>query len=256
MHFMVYGTRPSKDKSGAYLFLPDGKAKVRTHFVFCPKPHTASIATIDADRAPSCCFQPYLYQEPPVVRVVEGPLFSEVVAYYQHFQQAIRIHNVPGNKTVLGPIQIANAADVFCSFYETTRANLFRLTDNLYPIKICFCSLSSHFLVFAGVDGLSVDITTTVDIRDQNNKELALRLVTDIQSGDVFYTDLNGFQVSVTMLCRVLLMHNLLQSQKVEKLAITSFCRCSFVSATRNFLCKLTSSQCPARLTFKTATTG
>lgn len=25
---MVYGTRPSKDKSGAYLFLPDGKAKV------------------------------------------------------------------------------------------------------------------------------------------------------------------------------------------------------------------------------------
>lgn len=28
MQFMVYGTRPSKDKSGAYLFLPDGKAKV------------------------------------------------------------------------------------------------------------------------------------------------------------------------------------------------------------------------------------
>lgn len=30
MQFMVYGTRPSKDKSGAYLFLPDGKAKVFT----------------------------------------------------------------------------------------------------------------------------------------------------------------------------------------------------------------------------------
>lgn len=28
MQFVVYGTRPSKDKSGAYLFLPDGKAKV------------------------------------------------------------------------------------------------------------------------------------------------------------------------------------------------------------------------------------
>lgn len=28
MQFMMYGTRPSKDKSGAYLFLPDGKAKV------------------------------------------------------------------------------------------------------------------------------------------------------------------------------------------------------------------------------------
>ncbi len=35
-----------------------------------------------------------------------------------------------------------------------------------------------------------------VDIRDQTNKELAMRLITDIQSGDVFYTDLNGFQVS------------------------------------------------------------
>uniref|UniRef100_A0A7N6F9T7 Alpha-mannosidase n=1 Tax=Anabas testudineus TaxID=64144 RepID=A0A7N6F9T7_ANATE len=100
MQFMVYGTRPSKDKSGAYLFLPDGKAK------------------------------PYNQKEPPVVRVVEGPLFSEVFG-----------------------------------------------------------------LVFLGVDGLSIDIITMVDIRDQTNKELAMRLVTDIQSGDAFYTDLNGFQI-------------------------------------------------------------
>lgn len=28
IQFMIYGTRASKDKSGAYLFLPDGKAKV------------------------------------------------------------------------------------------------------------------------------------------------------------------------------------------------------------------------------------
>ena len=28
MEFRVYGTRSSKDKSGAYLFLPDGEAKV------------------------------------------------------------------------------------------------------------------------------------------------------------------------------------------------------------------------------------
>uniref|UniRef100_A0A672FV19 mannosyl-oligosaccharide 1,3-1,6-alpha-mannosidase n=1 Tax=Salarias fasciatus TaxID=181472 RepID=A0A672FV19_SALFA len=111
MQFMIYGTRPSKDKSGAYLFLPDGKAK------------------------------PYSQKEPPVVRVVEGPLFSEVVAHYQHFQQTVRIHNVPG------------------------------------------------------VDGLSIDMSTMVDIRDQTNKELAMRLTTDIQSGDAFYTDLNAFQI-------------------------------------------------------------
>lgn len=48
------------------------------------------------------------------------------------------------------------------------------------------------------MDGFSVDVTTMVDIRDQTNKELAMRLVTDIQSGDVFYSDLNGFQVGPT----------------------------------------------------------
>uniref|UniRef100_A0A6Q2Z924 Alpha-mannosidase n=1 Tax=Esox lucius TaxID=8010 RepID=A0A6Q2Z924_ESOLU len=111
MQFVTYGTRSSKDKSGAYLFLPDGKAK------------------------------PYSQKGPPVVRVVEGPLFSEVVAFYQHFQQTVRIHNVPG------------------------------------------------------ADGLSLDVTIMVDIREQSNKELAMRLVTDIQSDDTFYTDLNGFQM-------------------------------------------------------------
>uniref|UniRef100_A0A4W4HAP7 Alpha-mannosidase n=1 Tax=Electrophorus electricus TaxID=8005 RepID=A0A4W4HAP7_ELEEL len=111
MQFFTYGTRPSKDKSGAYLFIPDGNAK------------------------------PYMQKDQPIVRVVEGPLFAEVVAHYQHFQQTVRIHNVPG------------------------------------------------------VDGLSLDITTLVDIRDQTNKELAMRIVTDIQSEGTFYTDLNGFQI-------------------------------------------------------------
>lgn len=47
----------------------------------------------------SIFLKPYNQKEPPVVRVVEGPLFSEVVAYYQHFQQSIRIYNVPGKHT-------------------------------------------------------------------------------------------------------------------------------------------------------------
>lgn len=111
VQFLTYGTRASKDKSGAYLFLPDGNAK------------------------------PYIQKDPPIVRVVEGPLFSEVVTYYQHVQQTVRIHNIPG------------------------------------------------------IDGLSVDITTTVDIRDQSNKELSMRLVTDIKSEGTFFTDLNGFQI-------------------------------------------------------------
>ncbi|NWT06793.1 MA2A2 mannosidase, partial [Mionectes macconnelli] len=109
--FLVYGTRTSKDKSGAYLFLPDGEAK------------------------------PYAPKNPPVVRVTEGPLFSEVASYYQHVQTVVRLYNVPG------------------------------------------------------VEGLSLDVSCLVDIRDHINKELALRFSTDIESDNTFFTDLNGFQI-------------------------------------------------------------
>ncbi|KAF0876221.1 MA2A2 mannosidase, partial [Crocuta crocuta] len=111
MEFLVYGTRTSKDKSGAYLFLPDGEA------------------------------QPYVPRDPPVLRVTEGPFFSEVVAYYEHVRQAVRLYNLPG------------------------------------------------------VEGLSLDMSSLVDIRDYVNKELALRIHTDIDSRAAFFTDLNGFQV-------------------------------------------------------------
>uniref|UniRef100_A0A8C5V3F7 Mannosidase alpha class 2A member 2 n=1 Tax=Microcebus murinus TaxID=30608 RepID=A0A8C5V3F7_MICMU len=111
MAFLVYGTRTSKDKSGAYLFLPDGEAK------------------------------PYVPKEPPVLRVTEGPFFSEVVAYYEHVHQVVRLYNLPG------------------------------------------------------VEGLSLDMSSLVDIRDYVNKELALRIHTDIDSQGTFFTDLNGFQV-------------------------------------------------------------
>uniref|UniRef100_A0A8C7XYG9 mannosyl-oligosaccharide 1,3-1,6-alpha-mannosidase n=1 Tax=Oryzias sinensis TaxID=183150 RepID=A0A8C7XYG9_9TELE len=94
IQFMVYGTSPSKDKSGAYLFLPDGKPKVF-----------------------------------PLVRFLLLLIFNML------------------------------------------------------------------FHGFLGVDGLSIDISTMVDIRDQSNKELSMRLSTDIKSDDIFYTDLNGFQI-------------------------------------------------------------
>lgn len=46
MQFVVYGTRPSKDKSGAYLFLPDGKAKV-----FSPRNNLCIVRLCQAERA-------------------------------------------------------------------------------------------------------------------------------------------------------------------------------------------------------------
>ncbi|XP_070631241.1 alpha-mannosidase 2x isoform X1 [Bos indicus] len=119
MEFLVYGTRSSKDKSGAYLFLPDGEAK------------------------------PYVPRDPPVLRVTEGPFFSEVVACYEHVHQVVRLYNLPASLSVLHP----------------------------------------------GVEGLSLDVSSLVDIRDYVNKELALRIRTDINSQGIFFTDLNGFQV-------------------------------------------------------------
>lgn len=60
-------------------------------------------------------FQPYNQKEPPVVRVVEGPLFCEVVAHYQHFQQTIRINNVPGNKrAIISVLKMASAKGCSC----------------------------------------------------------------------------------------------------------------------------------------------
>ncbi|XP_012588142.1 PREDICTED: alpha-mannosidase 2x [Condylura cristata] len=84
---------------------------------------------------------PYVPKEPPVLRVTEGPFFSEVAAYYEHVHQVVRLYNLPG------------------------------------------------------VEGLSLDVSALVDIRDHVNKELALRLHTDIASHGAFFTDLNGFQV-------------------------------------------------------------
>lgn len=76
-----------------------------------------------------------------MLRVTEGPFFSEVVAYYEHVHQVVRLYNLPG------------------------------------------------------VEGLSLDVSSLVDIRDYVNKELALRIHTDIDSQGTFFTDLNGFQV-------------------------------------------------------------
>lgn len=46
-----------------------------------------------------------------------------------------------------------------------------------------------------GHEGRSLQIQNTVDIRSEVNKELVMRLVTDIANGNRFYTDLNGFQM-------------------------------------------------------------
>lgn len=47
-----------------------------------------------------------------------------------------------------------------------------------------------------GADGLGLHIHNEINISETQNYELAMRLSTDIASGDQFYTDLNGLNVS------------------------------------------------------------
>lgn len=51
-----------------------------------------------------------------------------------------------------------------------------------------------------GVDGLGLHVLNEVDISETQNFELAMRLDTSIESGEHFYTDLNGLNVRMKCL--------------------------------------------------------
>ncbi|XP_067885903.1 alpha-mannosidase 2 isoform X2 [Heterodontus francisci] len=80
IQFWWYGTTSNRDKSGAYLFLPNGEAK------------------------------PYVSSEPPILRITRGPLFSEVVCIYQHFTHSVRLSNVYGIDGL--SLEISNIVDI------------------------------------------------------------------------------------------------------------------------------------------------
>ncbi|XP_041041585.1 alpha-mannosidase 2 isoform X2 [Carcharodon carcharias] len=80
IQFWWYGTTSNRDKSGAYLFLPNGEAK------------------------------PYVPSEPPILRITRGPLFSEMVCIYQHFTHSVRLNNVYGIDGL--SLEISNIVDI------------------------------------------------------------------------------------------------------------------------------------------------
>ena len=47
--------------------------------------------------------------------------------------------------------------------------------------------------LFTGVDGTGVQIDNLVDVSQMNNQEVAMRISTDVDSGEEYFTDLNGF---------------------------------------------------------------
>ncbi|KAK0679652.1 MA2A1 mannosidase, partial [Pygoscelis papua] len=111
VEFAWYGTTSNRDKSGAYLFLPDGDAK------------------------------PYIFTDPPIIRVAHGRIFSEVVCFFHHVTHTMRLYKVQG------------------------------------------------------LEGQSLEVSNIVDIRGEYNRELAMRISSDINSQNRFYTDLNGYQI-------------------------------------------------------------
>lgn len=115
VQFSWYGTTSKKDKSGAYLFLPDGEAK------------------------------PYVYTILPLVRVQRGKFYSDVTCYFDHVTHRTRLYNIHG------------------------------------------------------IEGQSVEVSNIVDIRKEHNREIAMRIYSNINSQNRFYTDLNGYQIQPRM---------------------------------------------------------
>jgi hypothetical protein len=78
--------------------------------------------------------------------------------------------------------------------------------DVLYGIPIYvwerLCIYRSEVIfICTGADSLGLEVQNVVDISDQVNCELAMRISSSIKSGDDFYTDLNGLQVCYIYLC-------------------------------------------------------
>ncbi|KAM4532721.1 alpha-mannosidase 2 [Fundulus diaphanus] len=83
--------------------------------------------------------------------------------------------------------------------YSSSEPPLVRVTRG--PIFSDITSCYPHFTHtvrlyhLEGHAGKSLEVSNTVDIRSEGNRELAMRLVSDVASGNRFYTDLNGFQM-------------------------------------------------------------
>eukprot|EP00090_Calanus_glacialis_P032783 TRINITY_DN5430_c0_g1_i1.p1 TRINITY_DN5430_c0_g1~~TRINITY_DN5430_c0_g1_i1.p1 ORF type:complete len:555 (-),score=152.24 TRINITY_DN5430_c0_g1_i1:333-1997(-) len=112
LEFMEYGTKARGDKSGAYLFMPDGPGKVKK-------------------------------LSSPLVRIVEGKLRSSVTVVQKWITHIVILNSSPG------------------------------------------------------VDGTGLMIENDIDLTSDgmNNREISMRVSSNVGSGDVFFTDLNGFQM-------------------------------------------------------------
>uniref|UniRef100_A0A8B9QB19 mannosyl-oligosaccharide 1,3-1,6-alpha-mannosidase n=1 Tax=Apteryx owenii TaxID=8824 RepID=A0A8B9QB19_APTOW len=107
------------------------------------KPVTVQISAVwdGATTVSHEAYQPYIFTDPPTIRVTHGRIFSEVVCFFPHVTHTMRLYKVQG------------------------------------------------------LEGQSLEVSNVVDIRGEYNRELAMRISSDINSQNRFYTDLNGYQI-------------------------------------------------------------
>ncbi|KAL0270255.1 UNVERIFIED_CONTAM: hypothetical protein PYX00_007725 [Menopon gallinae] len=110
LDFVRYLARKGRERSGAYLFLPEGEAQI-------------------------------VRNKSPLIRLYEGPIYSRVEVFLSNVKHTV-------------------------SLYSNS-----------------------------GMDSCGVEIVNLVDITNENNYELAMRITTNVMNKEEFYTDLNGLQM-------------------------------------------------------------
>lgn len=95
VQFLWYGARAGRDRSGAYLFLPENNgAQVRV------RPGCISLSLSQPlvhSECVSSLHQLYSHTDPPVVRVSSGPVFSDITSCFRHFTHRVRMYHLDGN---------------------------------------------------------------------------------------------------------------------------------------------------------------
>lgn len=83
--------------------------------------------------------------------------------------------------------------------YSSSEPPLVRVTRGpvFSDITSCFPHFTHTVRLYhlEGHAGKSLEMSNMVDIRSETNRELVMRLVSDVASGNRFYSDLNGFQM-------------------------------------------------------------
>uniref|UniRef100_A0A8C6K6K4 mannosyl-oligosaccharide 1,3-1,6-alpha-mannosidase n=1 Tax=Nothobranchius furzeri TaxID=105023 RepID=A0A8C6K6K4_NOTFU len=146
----------------------------------------------------------------PDARVVDAktsqPMATQISAVWvEPSQVSAEVFQVKDRllSSLLIAVVSSNHLSCVSSFSSPSLLN-FLLWPFLYIIGPIFSDITSCFKHFThtvrvfhldGHAGKSLEISNTVDIRSEVNRELVMRLVSDVASSNRFYSDLNGFQM-------------------------------------------------------------